>query len=166
MKKFIVFLVIALTGCADSYTQRLQQQAQQQEQQRRAKQAQLDEIIATSGRTADFGIYPKNYQDIVKAYFAQRLKDPESARYTNFRAPAKDVQSDVSTMQITYGYSTCVDINAKNSYGGYVGARQYWLFIRNGQIIDVHDPDVFSIGFLRAKQVDMIADECRYLRVW
>ncbi|MDR5772865.1 MULTISPECIES: hypothetical protein [unclassified Caballeronia] len=34
-----------------------------------------------------------------------------------------------------YGYLVCTDINAKNSYGGYTGAKRRWFLIRNGAVV-------------------------------
>lgn len=41
----------------------------------------------------------------------------------------------VENRNFVYGYSTCVFVNAKNSYGGYTGKQLYWAFIRNGQVL-------------------------------
>lgn len=48
----------------------------------------------------------------------RRLKDPDSARYTDERV-AK------STCELGDVYTVCGDVNARNSFGGYVGARRY-----------------------------------------
>jgi hypothetical protein len=36
----------------------------------------------------------------------------------------------------TTGYATCVVVNAKNAYGGYVGEQVFRILIRNGVVID------------------------------
>jgi hypothetical protein len=74
---------------------------------------------------------------------AEQLKDPESARYSKFRPLAKDLKIvNAKTRNATLGYSTCVDINAKNSYGGYTGAKRYWFLIRDGKVVDSLGPEL------------------------
>ena len=86
--------------------------------------------------SADFGSYPDNYQDIVKGYFESRLKDPYTAHYRIShptkgyvrRAPIAGGGVDL------YGYVVFVWVNAKNSFGGYVGEKRYTLLVRNGRV--------------------------------
>ena len=92
-----------------------------------------DEQIAS----ADYGPYPENYREIVKAYFSAALKDPYSANY-NFERPYKGY----STKSILagggpdkFGYLVKVYVNAKNSFGAYTGWEPYLFLIRNGRII-------------------------------
>lgn len=63
------------------------------------------------------------------------LADPYSA---HLEWPYGFVQFDekVSFFKRTIGYATCVTVNAKNAYGGYVGEREYRIRIRNGAVID------------------------------
>lgn len=93
--------------------------------------------------TDGFGAYPDDYQQIVEQYMAEQLKDPESARYSKFRDPKKDLKIvDAKKRVATLGYSTCVDINAKNSYGGYTGAKRHWFLIRDGKVVDSLGPEL------------------------
>jgi hypothetical protein len=86
--------------------------------------------------TADYGAYPSNYETIVRAYLGKSLKDPESARYGEFTKPEKDQAIEsVGQRRALYGYVTCVDVNAKNSYGGYTGAQRYWFLIRDDSVV-------------------------------
>lgn len=89
---------------------------------------------------ADYGSYPADYEALVKANMENKLKDPESARYSNFSTPRKEVViKNTLTREATYGYSVCVLVNAKNSYGAYGGNHQYWFFLRDGEILRVKD---------------------------
>ena len=81
---------------------------------------------------ANYGSYPSDYQALIKAYMAKTLKDPESARYAEFSTPRKE--HAIANRRAIYGYSSCVQVNAKNSYGGYTGNQQFWFFFQNGQI--------------------------------
>lgn len=92
---------------------------------------------------ADYGIHPSNYQEIVKAYFQGILKDPYSAQY-RFSEPYKAylrAAPIVGGNPKTFGYIAEVGVNAKNSYGGYTGEKQYRIFIRNGSVIDEVSPN-------------------------
>lgn len=55
-----------------------------------------------------------------KAYFENTLKDPDSATYS-------DLVVFNNSAGGTNGYVVCGKINAKNSYGGYVGFRPFYF---------------------------------------
>lgn len=97
--------------------------------------------------SGDYGSYPTNYEELAKAHLATTLKDPESARFGVFSKPRKEhVITNVDAKEATYGYSTCVSVNAKNSYGGYTGNHQFWFFIRNGKVLRSQDVDSGPFG--------------------
>jgi hypothetical protein len=83
--------------------------------------------------SADYGKFPDAYKDIIKKYMSKKLKDPESARYEFEQEPVK---SHYGFSPATYGYAVCVDVNSKNSYGGYSGASTAYFFFRNGVVFD------------------------------
>lgn len=39
---------------------------------------------------ADYGSYPTDYKEIIKKYLERKLKDPESARYSEYTKPRKE----------------------------------------------------------------------------
>ncbi|WP_395406253.1 hypothetical protein ACHMW6_06160 [Pseudoduganella sp. UC29_106] len=80
---------------------------------------------------ADYGPAPKNYKVTVTAHMQMLLKDPDSARYGFYIEPVKGYAG----RQRVFGWATCVMINAKNSFGGYTGAQQYFFLIRNDKIV-------------------------------
>ena len=82
---------------------------------------------------ADYGAYPDNYEQIIKSYLEQRLKDPYSAEYRHIRGPEKRWARLFA--QGNYGYSVCYIINAKNSFGGYMGYKTHNFIIYNGQVV-------------------------------
>ncbi|MFM5589154.1 hypothetical protein [Aeromonas salmonicida] len=92
--------------------------------------------------SADYGVYPENYQDMIKQYMSTHLKDPYSAKYSQFTAPKKE--HAMENHKAIYGHSSCVLINAKNSYGAYTGDHLYWFFFKDGEIIRSQDT---STGF-------------------
>jgi len=113
MKKLFALLVLftlvaTLSGCAAPLTQ---------------------EELAS----ADYGKYPSDYENIIKSYMDIRLKDPDSARYQFLNTP----QTGWNRLGgKKFGYIVCVYINAKNSFGGYVGNRINYFMINNGNVID------------------------------
>ena len=96
---------------------------------------------------ADYGTYPEDYQSLIKKYFLKTLKDPESVRYSEFSIPRKEhAIKNAKEHLAVYGYSACVLVNAKNSYGGYTGNKQYWFLFRNGEIVRNKDTSAKYFG--------------------
>lgn len=93
--------------------------------------------------SADYGRYPKNYEKVIKDYMQSQLKDPDSATYKFRNIPKSGWSSLGKTL---FGYRLCVEINAKNSYGGYVGSRMSYFMIKNDVVIDSHHTTSGSYG--------------------
>jgi len=87
---------------------------------------------------ADYGAYPNNYQETIKNYMENLLFDPYSAVYSNWSGPAQGY-SGGRFIQIAFGYRVCVDINAKNRMGGYVGKKLHYFLIHDGRIVQQFD---------------------------
>jgi|JI102314A1RNA_FD_contig_21_16290514_length_532_multi_3_in_0_out_0_1 hypothetical protein len=92
--------------------------------------------LARPTAAADYGKPPENYEAIVKTHFEAQLKDPESARY-KFSNPVKAYGNE----GIAYGggirwmgYLVKVEVNAKNSFGGYVGYKPYLILFSGNSI--------------------------------
>jgi hypothetical protein len=81
---------------------------------------------------ADFGPYPNNYEQIVKANLEPRLIDPGSIQYRRITSPRKFgwVRGEAF-----YGWAVCVEYNAKNRTGGYSGFSYELFLIRNNGVI-------------------------------
>ena len=88
---------------------------------------------------ADYGAYPEKYEQIVKEYMQGKLKDPESARFRFQGKPRKSYNTVYEKSALQYYYTVEADINAKNSYGGYVGEHKYLFHIRNDRVVDSYD---------------------------
>jgi hypothetical protein len=84
---------------------------------------------------ADFGAFPSNYEAIVRAYYGQVLKDPDSALYKPSSQPKQYWLGNRFEPAGAYGYLVCATVNGKNSYGGYVGYKTDGFLIRNGTIV-------------------------------
>lgn len=83
--------------------------------------------------TADYGLYPSDYERIIKDYAAITLKDPSSAQYTFLNEPKRAFNGIGGAK---FGWVVCANINAKNSYGGYVGTRMNYFMIKDGRVIN------------------------------
>lgn len=87
---------------------------------------------------SDFGPLPADHSTIFAGYLASYLKDPYSAQVTHYAGPAKFVGATGFSFNVKgYGWASCYAVNAKNSFGGYTGARAYLAVIRNGRIVEV-----------------------------
>lgn len=85
---------------------------------------------------ADHGSYPENYEAIIRNYYNKVLKDPESVKYQGITSPQK-YWFGSRFRAPTYGFLVCATLNAKNSYGGYVGYKTDGFMIKNGSVIQV-----------------------------
>lgn len=154
MKKIVLALVIGsfLTGCAPRYVSTAPSTADYDKimQEAKRKDAEFAEKVKNINLdTADVGVKPKDYKSLVESAIRESLKDPDSAKFYDFTAPRKEVM--VEHKNFVYGYSTCVYVNAKNSYGGYVGKQLYWAFIRNNQVLRIKNTkeaygDIIFVG--------------------
>ena len=86
--------------------------------------------------TADYGTVPTNYEQIIKEHCGRFLKDPYSAQY-QFSKPEAGwlANSPLTGGERAFGYVVHVTLNAKNSFGGYVGAEEYRFLIHNGVVV-------------------------------
>jgi hypothetical protein len=64
---------------------------------------------------------------IIQAGVRRDLKDPDSAKFGNQVLAAKRINGDITA---------CGTVNAKNSYGGYVGESPFIATFRDGKVID------------------------------
>jgi hypothetical protein len=89
---------------------------------------------------------------VVKAYFEEILKDPESARY-KFDTPERAYRRAgwANRGRVAWqGYVIPVNVNAKNSYGGYTGYKRYFALMRDGRLSLLYEAkhSVITSGFL------------------
>jgi hypothetical protein len=81
--------------------------------------------------SVDIGPPPVGYDPEIKALFDAMLKDPYSAVYT-FQRPVRSWFFDETQMN----WAVCGTLNAKNTFGGYVGARPFAVFYRHGRMVE------------------------------
>lgn len=118
----VIFTILALSGCAAGPTS-------------------LD--IAN----ADYGTGPTqtDAESQIKSYFGRVLKDPYSARY-GFSPVEKGyiVGNAIQGKPLYAGFIVYAKVNAKNSYGGYVGDKGYLFLFQNGRL--VKGQEITSMG--------------------
>ena len=87
---------------------------------------------------ADYGTYPENYVTIVKHWYGQHLKDPDTAKLIEITLPKQDTIIDPFKKKAAYGYSVCARLKGKNDFGRYSAIQK--LLIREGEVIQYISP--------------------------
>ncbi len=89
---------------------------------------------------ADYGALMTEQQcaEIAEGFIRTTLKDPMSAQFIRTMPCVKGhmKQSLIKGGNTNFGYLHRGQVNAKNSYGGYVGFRPYNMIIKNGVVMD------------------------------
>ena len=121
-----ICLTLSISGCA-SDADRIA-----------AYKREAEDIAATN-----IGPPPSNYEQLVKEWFTNNLKDPDSAHYGCVTKPSKTSYRSIdrdthyyATYVDTIAYLVLAEVNAKNSYGGYAGWTTYFFYIKGGRIIE------------------------------
>lgn len=86
----------------------------------------------------DFGYPPTgDTSAAVRAFMVPLLKDADSARYRKVGGPVKGWTREalITGGHLEVGWAECYMINAKNSFGGYVGFKSYLFLFREGQLV-------------------------------
>ena len=96
--------------------------------------------------SANIGEYPANYEQIVKAYFSQRLIDPASAMYGPMTSPLRRYLRPYfaggSNAPPVIGYVVCGTLNSKNRMGGYAGTKHFAVAIVHGSVAYAELPTI------------------------
>ncbi|MFW2178033.1 MULTISPECIES: hypothetical protein [unclassified Moraxella] len=84
-------------------------------------------------KSTDYGSYPKDYEQRIHQDLQNRLLDYDSAKIKIIMPPKKTfeifnnysindkLERRISSVKGKAFYAVCVNVNAKNSYGGYTG---------------------------------------------
>ncbi len=83
---------------------------------------------------ADYGPFPTNYEQIVRDYYQQELRDPDATRYKQIDEPVRYWLGN-ELDDVYYGYLVCVTLNTKNLFGGYKGYQTDGLMIHDGEVV-------------------------------
>lgn len=107
-----------------------------------AYQSNRSQLLKTA-TVQDYGIQPPdNYKEIEKSLIVSKLKDPDSAKF-QFGSIYRDaIPGGFTSPKAVLVWRHDVMVNAKNSYGGYVGFQPYRFAWRDGRIFAVAYPDL------------------------
>ena len=96
---------------------------------------------------ADYGspISQEDAQAKATAWLQATLKDPDSMRAE--WSPVKQGWQRETLGDLHFGYRMAASVNAKNSFGGYVGARPYVFLLLDGTLVHVW-AETGSHGFM------------------
>lgn len=104
-------------------------------------------------RKADYGspISQDAAERQAVAYLETKLKDPGSAEYKWSPVERGWARDPVITGgAVYYGYLLVGQVNARNSYGGYVGYRKYQFMFQNGKLRQAWGEEAGSYGSIMA----------------
>ena len=88
---------------------------------------------------AEFGAYPTDYPNIVKHWYVQHLKSPDSAKIVEISSPQQDfIVLDPLKEKAAFGYSVCAHVKARNTDGRYNAIQK--LLIRDGRVVEYQTP--------------------------
>jgi len=83
--------------------------------------------------SADYGQCPANIEELTKKFIAYHLKDPDSAMWRNTTVRKGWVKDGlVMGGRSHFGWICGIDVNARNSFGGYTGFERYYIFFEYG----------------------------------
>ena len=97
-------------------------------------------VAIPTGSLADNAAPPANWRQVIDTKLASYLKDPYSAVKQVTRGPRYGAIK-TGVFQHVYGWGVCYSINAKNSYGGYAGARDFLIVIDEANVVSIIDGD-------------------------
>lgn len=128
MKYYVlVFTSLLLTGCAST---------------------------SKSPVNVNYGVEPVNNEQAVINQLKNELKDPDSVKILNITKPRRGYAT-YGFGKEEFGWHTEVKYNAKNSYGGYVGAKTRQYIYLNG-VYSI--PHTYKIKFIDEKSFSCDGD--------
>jgi ketosteroid isomerase-like protein len=92
---------------------------------------------------AEYGEMPTQYEEAIRQYFQEYLKDPDSVQYKEITKPEKGYVTTVAGVIFAHetrllGWTVKATINAKNAHGAYVGFKTYTFLFRGEKLVHVH----------------------------
>ncbi len=96
-------------------------------------------------QSVSFGDQPTNYQNILKKYLIENLKNYKTAKVEFINIPSK---LSIDHLGSTYtGYRVCLSINEKRE-GYYIGNRNHFFIINNNEVnLHLFDSGLLTIPF-------------------
>jgi len=92
-----------------------------------------------------YGAMPAAYQDAIRNYYLEHLKNPDSVQYREITKPEQGyITAITGTLLMSetreYGWTVKATINATNSNDSYVGFKTYTFLFRGEKIVDLRLP--------------------------
>jgi Lipocalin-like domain len=92
-----------------------------------------------------YGDMPADYEEAIRKYFLQHLKNPDSVQYQKITKPEQGYTTAVTGTLLmretrVYGWTVKATINAKNSHDSYAGFKTYTFLFRGEKIVDARLP--------------------------
>jgi len=91
-----------------------------------------------------YGNKPVHYEEAIRQYFQDRLKDPDSVQFREITKPEPGYNTGVGGILMSekreYGWKVIATINAQNSQGNYVGFKSYTFLFRGDKMISALAP--------------------------
>ena len=92
-----------------------------------------------------YGAMPIHYEEAIRQYFQEHLKDPDSVEYREISKPeqgyTKGITGNVLMRETrNYGWTVKATINAKNSGGTDAGLKSYTFLFRGDKLLHVLAP--------------------------
>ena len=91
---------------------------------------------------SDYGAPPtKAIRKPIARYFGEVLKDPGAAKY-RFGTPRKAYAHRSGVPEVAFqGWGIPVEVNARNTFGGYGGFEMFFALVRDGELRSVVSKD-------------------------
>jgi ketosteroid isomerase-like protein len=92
-----------------------------------------------------YGAPPTNYEEVIRKYFLEHLKHPESIQYQKITRPEQGYITEITGGLLMrekrdYGWTVKATINAEDSRNNYVGFKTCTFLFRGEKIVDARLP--------------------------
>ena len=123
-----LFFIIVISGCSKASAPSLISPSQN-----------------SSTINVSYGVFPDNYQTVLKNYLIKNLKDYKTAKVEFINEPAK---STIDHLGDTYsGFRVCLSINEQRGEY-YIGYRNHFFMINNNDVsLHLFDSGLLTIPF-------------------
>jgi hypothetical protein len=124
----------------------------------------LGGTCATAAPPPAADTYPADYKAQVSAYLERSLKDPYSAVVKEVRGPRATIRRLGGGLLFggtkTPVHTVCYQVNAKNSYGAFVGLKTAMFTFRGGRIIGEDWSPALLYGQAQEVEIAEVLNDC------
>lgn len=100
-----------------------------------------DEFVRTQPPSAWGSQPPQHHRDVERQMILKLLKDPSSATFEFLALQRVVISASMTDPAVVPVWESQVLVNAKNSFGGYTGAKVWSFMYREGTLFAVSDPE-------------------------